>query len=496
MIVRGNPRTEYSSADPTFPYRIISVNVLETLKGPAKETVTFLDDATDFHGWSEGLFFLINTPRYLANRTLTAEQSKVYTAHALVGRNSWNRYPIPLSNKPDRAVYDAYLNPLETREAILSLVRREVRDTPRVQFGFLEIQISKTSESFVHPIKGNNYQPGYLNLLVDPRAEARAREWVKSTDPYDRLNGAMVLSHFPSRENISLLTGLLDDPFQSVGEWPVENELQLTASLGKWRQYRLFPLRKVAFLALKEMQVSPRDTLFYQPPYDATYFSRRALPLMLSGIGAFLVLLFAARWIRRLRWISGLTGISVLLLLVTASLWLRSRWFIDDLSFPGSGNVRHEIALLDSKIRILKRQPVDVPRMTRGDADSYFDPMPVAFTSVKHDPGTRADWNLAVFRLVGGVEKYGFKSESGIAHMPNFYMDSFQAYTIPLWSLCVLFALWPIFRMSQWLLRHTRYGDNFCQKCGYDLRATPDRCPECGAIPNAVETFSGSIHPT
>jgi hypothetical protein len=53
---------------------------------------------------------------------------------------------------------------------------------------------------------------------------------------------------------------------------------------------------------------------------------------------------------------------------------------------------------------------------------------------------------------------------------------------VPDWSIVTALALLPGIWIFRCLRHRRRAAIGSCHNCGYDLRATPDRCPECGTV--------------
>ena len=151
-------------------------------------------------------------------------------------------------------------------------------------------------------------------------------------------------------------------------------------------------------------------------------------------------------------------------LLVIAPYKYQGTWVFDD---PAVGLSREPfIAGIDTMI---DKAVGDIPNAEKGFR---------AIFSASSFPG--ADWKLEWRREESGGNWY--------------YSDRFK---MEGW-LCpaLLAAIVPAWRLTASVRRRRRRIAGFCIKCGYDLRATPDRCPECGAVPTKVQSGSAGASPS
>jgi len=88
-----------------------------------------------------------------------------------------------------------------------------------------------------------------------------------------------------------------------------------------------------------------------------------------------------------------------------------------------------------------------------------------------------ADWPW----MPGGA---GYRSDFAFAGFNVYYQPAsalrpdFREVVVPHYFLLLLTLVLP----ARWWVTRKRLAPGACARCGYDLRATPDRCPECGAV--------------
>ena len=72
--------------------------------------------------------------------------------------------------------------------------------------------------------------------------------------------------------------------------------------------------------------------------------------------------------------------------------------------------------------------------------------------------------------------------------VPRYFHSFPSTWILPYWLLGMIFGVLPGAWLAKRWGRRRKHHEGLCVKCGYDLRASRERCPECGmAIPAKVE---------
>src|SRR5688572_11445357 len=160
------------------------------------------------------------------------------------------------------------------------------------------------------------------------------------------------------------------------------------------------------------------------------------------------------------------SALSLLLCVTLCVLWVRSQSRLEILRWR-PGDEPHGCALFWS------RGNIGFMRAAIGHIRSQeMEPREVDFEST----GDRVDhfgrWNTK-FPASKRFAKFRFAIFSG---------KEWSALLAPFWAVVLCTAVPPMATLAGVVRRSTRTPEGLCRTCGYDLRASPERCPECGAL--------------
>ena len=173
--------------------------------------------------------------------------------------------------------------------------------------------------------------------------------------------------------------------------------------------------------------------------------------------------------------------LSAVLCVATVGLWVRSYTWSDSVVWRRGPELRSiqsepgEIAVDFNANQQADRFPPDHFGVLSEcyDARILWPPIQLRYVSYPAAPAN-------VRHECGGFGLYVLAHPSGILA---------AEVVAPIWSIVLATAFPPLVLMGRGLhsvrrrRRFERFG--YCVKCGYDLRATPERCPECGTVAGA-----------
>jgi hypothetical protein len=172
-----------------------------------------------------------------------------------------------------------------------------------------------------------------------------------------------------------------------------------------------------------------------------------------------------------------IAAMSLLLCMASLALWARSYWYVDELTIDRPGSRMYYYFVSYPSELFLQFARCDKPNDPAGPGVTLYT-----------DGLGPAGFPVGVSEIVGpscptimGFDWYWDQwPESNVRPLTM---------KVPFWAVSLLLAISPA--AAGWKAKRAiarsraarRIAAGCCIQCGYDLRATPDRCPECGTVP-------------
>ncbi len=153
--------------------------------------------------------------------------------------------------------------------------------------------------------------------------------------------------------------------------------------------------------------------------------------------------------------------LSLLLCLATVAMWMRSYWVTDGLQVPVPPP---NLNLWSQRGRLIIYETYTPPKLNGWQHDTGGPLWELGFDG--------SNYCLGYYFHFAGFSAAGKTANRG---------DSFIG--MPYWFLVALTGFLPLVQGARWRVARKKHLPGICFACGYDLRATPDCCPECGTIP-------------
>jgi len=176
-----------------------------------------------------------------------------------------------------------------------------------------------------------------------------------------------------------------------------------------------------------------------------------------------------------------LTAMSLIFAISTGAIWIRSLFREDSFSLPFKQEATGEFEVeLRCDFGVVFWNSVYLHRKVPKQPESLD---PWNWQSFPSHPNALGEFKAVARQIKNGstVQGVTWCCESQSSQQEGWKQIQFHFALPYAWPMTLSLIL-PVLWLATRIIGRRRCAKGHCLQCGYDLRATPDRCPECGRV--------------